>query len=181
MANTRDPILTPEDIEAFKRKVNPKTGKKYTQNDIAAHFGVTRQYVSWVKRHKSRSFSETPREVALKHYPWKTGERFHNAAPNRRMRDHAEFMATGGKGMARFKLERLLWFYRFLRNENVVVEFDPNIPPIEGVSSDGGFAYRPRKDSDGDLIIRVNEHTTLTPEGKMLWRFPPKMPNVRGE
>lgn len=179
MANTRNPVLTPEDIEEFKRKTNPKTGKKYTQNDIAEMFGVTRQYVSWVKRNKARSYSKTPREIALENYPWKTGERFHNASPNRRMRDHAEYMATGGKGMDASKLQRLIWFYNFLESENVVVEFNPSIPPIEGVSSDGGFAYRPRKDSDGDLIIRVNEHTTLTEKGKMLWRFPPRKPKLR--
>lgn len=173
MPNTRSPVLTPSDIEELKRKINPETGKKYTQNDIAKLFGVTRQYVSWVKRNKARSFSKTPRETALEHYPWKTGEKFHNASPNRRMRDHAEYVATGGRGMNEEKLRRLVWFYDFLERENVVVEFDPNIPPKPGVSSVGGFAYRPRRDSDGDLMIRVNEHTTLTEMGKKLWRMPP--------
>lgn len=180
MVNTRDPILTPEDIEAFKRRVNPETGKKYTQNDIAKHFGVTRQYVSWIKRNKTRDFSETPREIVLKNYPWKTGAKFHNASPNRRMRDHGEYMATGGEGMSQAKLQRLTWFYRFLQENDLVVEFDPNLPPEAGVSSDGGFAYRPRKTSDGkDLLIRVNQFTTLTDDGKDIWVFPEEMPAVR--
>lgn len=178
MANTRDSAITADEIEAYKRRINPKTGKKYTQNDIAAEIGVSRQRISQIVLSNPRR-SETPRRIALKNYPWKTGERFHNASPNRRMRDHAEYMATGGKGMDVAKLQRLRWFYDKLESENVVVEFDPSIPPIEGVSSDGGFAFRPRKDSDGDLIIRVNEYTTLTETGKMIWRFPPRKPKVR--
>jgi hypothetical protein len=57
-----------------------------------------------------------------------------------------------------------------------VLEFDPNIPPIPGVSNKGGWAFRERKPEDGDLLIRVNEFTNLTEEGKLIWRFPPIEP-----
>jgi hypothetical protein len=57
-----------------------------------------------------------------------------------------------------------------------VLEFDPNIPPIPGVSNKGGWAFRERKPEDGDLLIRVNEFTNLTEEGKLIWRIPPIEP-----
>ena len=178
MANTRDPVCTSEDIAYWKRQINPDTGKHYNQNEIAAMYRTTKQNISYIWR-KDKSRPRTPREIVLEHYPWNNGERFHTAMPNIHMRNHAEFMATNGKGMSERKLQRLLWFYQFLDRENVVVEFDPNIPPQEGVSSVGGFAYRPRKASDGNLIIRKNEYTTLTDEGEDLWRFPDEWPQVR--
>ncbi|RKT84325.1 hypothetical protein SAMN05421805_103252 [Saccharopolyspora antimicrobica] len=178
MANTKDSAITAAEIEAYKRKINPKTGKKYTQNEIAAIAGVSRQRISQIKL-ASGNYSKTPRERVLEHYPWKTGAKFQPASPNRRLRDHAEYMATGGAGMSDDKLARLLGFYRFLEEGDLVIEFDPGIPPAEGVSSTGGFAYRSRKPSDGNLMIRVNEHTELTPEGVDLWVIPDKKPQVR--
>lgn len=173
-----NPRITAEEIEAYKRRINPKTGKRFTQNDIAEEVGVSRQRISQIVLSNPRR-SETPRQTAMRNFPWKTGERFNKAAPNRRMRDHAEYMETRGKGMPKWKLQRLYWFYKFLEENDVVVEFDPNLPPIEGVSSVGGFAYRPREKSDGDLIIRDNEHTTLTEEGRWIWRMPPEKPRFR--
>lgn len=180
MANTRNAILTPQDIEDWKRRINPETGRPYTQSDIAKMHGVSRSYISWIKHNKADSYTQTPREEAMEHYPWDIGVKFHDAAPNKRMRDHAEFISTGGEDMSEDKLQRLEWFYRFLADENVVLEFDPNLPPTKRVKT-GGFAFRPRLDSDGDLIIRVNEHTKLTEQGCILWRFPPESPSVRLE
>lgn len=107
MANTKNPILTPDDIEYWKRKINPKTGKPYTQREIADIHGVTPSYVSWIKRNKARSFSQTPREHVMEHYPWNVGATFHDAPQNKRMRDHAEYMWTGGDGMSEEKIQRL--------------------------------------------------------------------------
>ena len=84
-------------------------------------------------------------------------------------------MATGGKGMSRRKLSALRNFYRKIA-EGFVLEYSPDIPPQPGVSLPGGFAYRERTPDDGDLIIRVNEHTALTDESRMLWRLPPQLP-----
>lgn len=76
--------------------------------------------------------------------------------------------------MDKTTLGRLRGFYAKLRDH--VLEFDPNIPPEPGVSKHGGWAFRPRRPEDGDLLIRVNEYTELTEEGKMIWRFPPVEP-----
>jgi hypothetical protein len=59
-------------------------------------------------------------------------------------------------------------FHNWLRDEHLVLEFDPDIPPELGLSNNGGFALRP----DGDLMTRVNEHTTLTDEGRGVWALP---------
>jgi hypothetical protein len=91
------------------------------------------------------------------------------------MRDHAEYMAVGPKCLTKSKRERLRALYRKLGTDKVL-EFDPRIPPQPGITNKGGFAYRDREPGDGDLIIRVNEYTDLTEQGRMLWRFPPELP-----
>lgn len=145
-----------------------------SQSEIAALFNVTKQAVSYHK--VVYNGSKTPREIVLEHFPWKVSEPMLQCAPYKRLRDHGEYMATGGKGMSKDKLDRLRSWYRKLREDDVVLEFDPDIPPIKKVSNKGGFAYRPRRKSDNDLLIRVNKHTKLTSEGKLIWRFPPKEP-----
>jgi hypothetical protein len=79
--------------------------------------------------------------------------------------------------MSEDKKKRLRAFYKKLRDENLILEFDPSIPPIPGVSNKGGWAFRGRQSSDGpDLLIRENDHTDLTDEGKDIWVFPPRDP-----
>jgi hypothetical protein len=74
--------------------------------------------------------------------------------------------------MSADKLNRLRAFYRNIRDNNLVLEFDPSIPPQPGVSKAGGWAYRHRISEDGDLLVRVNGHTTLTGDGRSIWRLP---------
>jgi len=163
----RQPVISLAELEALKRK-------GFNQSQIAEMKGVTRQYISWVKRYYGGNL--TPREQALEAWPWEVPAAMNMAAPCRRLRDHAEYWATGGKGMAEHKLRDLRGFYKRLHENDEVVEFDPEIPPQPGVSAPGGFAYRKREPEDGDLIIRVNEHTNLTEQGRRIWRFPPREP-----
>jgi len=158
-----DNKLTLAIIEALK-------GKGLNQTEIAEMYGVTRQYVSWIKHTYGGRL--TPREQVMEEWPFQVPVRMGNTSPFKRLRDHGEYVATGGYGMSHDKLSRLRGWYRKLRDENLVLEFDPNIPPIEGVSYAGGWAYRKRRQSDGDLLIRVNEHTHITEKGRMIWRFP---------
>ncbi|MDA3643808.1 hypothetical protein LZ318_11785 [Saccharopolyspora indica] len=178
MANTQNPVITYEEIKAWIRQINPETGKKYTYADIGAMYGVTRQYISLIVRRNEKDRPKTAREKVREHFPWRVSKEFIENAPCKRLRDHAEYMETYGEGMSREKLERLLWFYRKLKDEDVVVEYDPEIPPNPGEVITGGFAYRKRLPSDGKLIIRVNKHTHLTPEGETLWRMPKHMPDL---
>lgn len=171
------PRLTAQEIDSWKRKVNPLTGKKFNQNEIAAMFGVTRQAVSKAKV-KSGRFQKTPREVALEHFPIDTGQRFNAAKPNKYLRDHMEYKATKGKGMSEDKLKRLRGWHRKLIRGNLVVVFDPNIPAIPGISSVGGFDYRPREERDGSLVLRENEYTNITPQGEVLLEMPEELPEA---
>ncbi|ERB55290.1 hypothetical protein N806_29685 [Rhodococcus sp. P27] len=155
-------------------EVEDLKNKGYSQTEIAEMYGVTRQYVSWIKHTYGGRL--TPKEQVLQHFPWDVPVHMGQSSPYRRLRDHGEYVATGGVGMTEDKLKRLRTFYKRLRDGNLVVEFDPELPPERGVSSVGGFAFRNREPDDDDLLIRVNEYTHLTDEGKMIWRFPPREP-----
>lgn len=160
--------LTPTVIESLRNK-------GWSFSDIAREYDVTRQYVSWI-RTNYKGVSETPREQAKKMFPWNVSAEFHRSSPHMRLRDHLEYMVTGGKGMSDRKLTLLRGFYKKLREEGLVVEFDPTIPPSPGIYT-GGWAYREREESDGELIIRVNHLAReLTDEERIVWRFPPVLP-----
>jgi hypothetical protein len=152
--------------------------KGYNQSEIAEMYGVTRQAVSWHKVEYGGHL--TTRQVVNLHWPWETTNAHSKTSVYMRMRDLGEYMATGGKGMSFGKLRRLRGWLIFLRDNDVVLEFDPDIPPQPGFAPSGGFAYRKRCKSDGDLVIRKNKYTRLTPEGKMIWKFPHVFPHENG-
>lgn len=137
-------------------------------------FGVSRQAISYHKR--TYNGTKTPRELVGEMFPWKVTAEHCQTAPYKRLRDHGEYMATGGKGMSDYKLSRLRAFYRKLRDEGLVVEYNPSFPPVSGVSNKGGWLYQTRTDKDADLLIRVNKHAKVTDESRMIWRFPPVDP-----
>lgn len=161
------PVITPSEINYY-------LAQGYSQAKIAEMHGVTPQYISWIKKEYG-GVTESPWDSRHELWPWKSTE-FHLAAPELRLRDHLRYRSSGTKGMSEKRIQLLRGFYKRLRENNEVVEFDPTIPPHKGVFT-GGWAYRPRVESDGELIIRVNEHTKdLTERMKMIWRFPPKLP-----
>lgn len=142
----------------------------FNQSEIADMHGVSRQAVSWHK--VTYGGRLTTRQIVNKAWPWKTTKLHGKSKAYQRLRDHGEFIVTGGHGMSDDKIKRLESWWRKLRDENIVVEFDPSFPPERGVSPYGGFAYRKRIPEDGDLIIRVNEFTNLSEKGAKIWRFP---------
>ena len=161
--SSRKPLLISV-IEELRRQ-------GYNQSAIAEMHGVSRQAVSWQKIEYDGEL--TPRQVMQKAWPWKTSAAHSKAKCFQRLRDLGEYMATGGEGMNDDKLKRLESWLRFMRENNYVLEFDPDLPPEVGVAPRGGFAYRQRVNSDGDdLLIRANEHTNLTPQGRRIWCFP---------
>ncbi|ASR77180.1 transcriptional repressor [Mycobacterium phage MyraDee] len=167
--------MTPSDKQELSLAIiEDLKGKGYSQSEIAEMFGVTRQAVSWHKHTYGGRL--TPREIVHQSFPWAVSTEQSQSSPYRRMRDHGEYVATGGVGMSEDKLKRLRTFYRKLRDDNLVLEYDPSLPPEPGVSNKGGFAFRRRAPEDGDLLIRVNEHTHITEEGRIIWRFPPRDP-----
>jgi hypothetical protein len=167
--------LTPEVIRSLRNKTNPDTGKPFTKADIARMFDVTRQYVGWVINQYG-GVEQTPREKARGMFPWIVPTYFNRSTPAMRLRDHLEYMVSGGKGMDDRKLTLLRGFYKKLAEEGLVVEYDPSIPPSEGIFT-GRWAYRTREERDGDLLIRLNEYSRdLTAEERIVWRFPPVIP-----
>ncbi|EHB47622.1 hypothetical protein MycrhDRAFT_5748 [Mycolicibacterium rhodesiae JS60] len=153
-------------IEAYR-----KAG--LNQTEIAEMHGVSRQAVSWHKTTYGGLMST--RQIVDKAWPWETTRAQGASVAFQRLRDHGEYMATGGRGMSESKIKRYKSWLNRMRENDWVVEFDPNIPPTPKVAPNGGFAYRPRDPKiDGyHLLIRVNEFTNLTPEGKRIWRYKP--------
>lgn len=166
MTTTERPALTLAVIEDLRRK-------GLNQSDIARIFGVTPSAVSY---HVRRYGKLTPLQKVMEHWPWSVPTDLGQQAVMRRLRDHGEYVAGGltGKGMDFLKLSRLKGFYERLKD--AVVEFDPDLGPSEA-GSIGGLAYRQRVESDGDLLIRVNEHTHLSDEGRKVWVVPKVMPD----
>ncbi|WP_237072135.1 XRE family transcriptional regulator [Mycobacterium avium] len=148
-----------------------------SQAHIARIFGVSRQAVHdmcvryGIKR-ETRQELLTEADV----WPYKVSRELSNQYLFQLLRYHAQYMLTQGKGMTKNQLARLRAFHRKLRDENQVVEYDPDIPPEPGVSPQGGFAYRKRRKSDRGLIIRVNGHTNITEQGREIWVFPDQEP-----
>ena len=136
--------------------------------------GVSRQAVSWHKVEYGGHL--TPRQIVNQAWPWHTNNDHGRANCYQRLRDLGEYVATGGKDMSEGKLRRLRSWLTFMSDNDYVLEFDPALPPAPGLGPAGGFAYRKRRKTDGDLLIRVNEHTDLSENGKMIWRMPPVMP-----
>lgn len=160
-----------EELEALSPSlIDRLKNRGMTQSEIARMYGVTRQYISWIKYYHGGAF--TPREDVLKHFPFVVSADHTQVSMYKRLRDHGEYVATGGVGMSEDKLSRLRGFYKKLREDDVVVEYDPTIPPAPGVSNRGGWAFRKREPSDENLLIRVNEYTDLTETGRRIWRLP---------
>ena len=83
----------------------------------------------------------TPREKALKHFPFKVPTDMTHASPYRRLRDHGEFVATSGIGMSADKLKRLRTFYRNVRDNNLVVA-SVLIQKLAGLNSAASGSFR---------------------------------------
>ncbi len=135
--------------------------------------GVSRQAVSWHKT--TYGGQQSTRQIVNQAWPWETTSSHSKSAAYQRLRDHGEFIATGGRDMSDFKRGRHTAWLKMMRENDFVLEFDPNIPPTPRIAPGGGFAYRRRDPRiDGfELLIRVNEFTNLTPEGRRLWSYAP--------
>ncbi|TQJ04666.1 hypothetical protein FB471_4471 [Amycolatopsis cihanbeyliensis] len=151
--------------------------KGLNQREIAEATGLTEARVSQIKK-SIENRHKKPREEARENFPFpRIQEKFSRNSVYHRLADHMEYVATGGKDMSEHKLKALLGFYKRLDEHNVVVEFDPNNPPMPGIKY-GGFAYVPREERDGDLIVRINEHTKITDRSNVWLRRPKKLPDV---
>lgn len=146
-----------------------------TQTEIARREGVTPQAIS--KRHLRYGSATTRRALSMKYWPWSVPNRdMNHVSPALRARDHLQYMATGNVGMSADKLKRLDSWYRGLLARGEVLEFDPELPPIAGVSKHGGWQYVSRSTADGELLIRINAHAALPEENLWIWQVPEILP-----
>lgn len=172
---TKEQMKLQEGLEELSPSViDHLKNRGMTQSEIARMYGVTRQYISWIKHYHGSAL--TPREIVLQNFPFRVPTEMTHVSMYKRLRDHGEYVATWGIGMSQDKISRLRGFYSKLREEGLVVEFDPDIPPLPGVSNKGGWAYRKRRKSDEDRLIRINEYADMTEEADQIWRFPPIEP-----
>lgn len=155
-------ILDPAEVLSLKNK-------GWTNARIAREKGVTRAAVSKLLRARGM-YANARTKVIREHYPWETTDEHSRTSAVRRLWDHAAVLMSGREAINPTDRKRLSRWYDLM--EDKVLEFDPNLPPVPGEFRYGGFAYRERTPDDGDLLIRVNEYTRLTDEGKIIWARP---------
>ncbi len=175
MARTKRRTSVRRDVLPSVSELERLKAMGYSYAEIGRMYGTSRQAVS--KKYQLYGGKLTPREEFLRdHFPWKhIPVSFQQASPYRRMRDHGEYVMTWGVGMSEDKLNRLRSFYQNMIDNNVVLEYDPEIPPNQWANT-GGWAYRKRRKSDGNLLIRVNSYTELTELGRRYWVIPLRLP-----
>lgn len=142
--------------------------KGLTRTEVAKVIGITTAGVSW---HLRQAGVETTAERLRAALPWDVHMPVVKAAQFRAVKAHLEFWETQGDGMSRDKLVRLRAFYTQLTDFSMVVRYDPEIPPRPGQVY-GGFEYVPREDADGDLILRIDDHTQVPDEDREKWVLP---------
>lgn len=98
--------LTPALVDELRQTVNPETGRPYTLTEIGTRFGVSRQYVSKLKQ---RGTYQSPRETVMVSWPWSVPPEQQNATYHI-LRDHLEYVASGGEHMQGWKLRQLAEF-----------------------------------------------------------------------
>lgn len=148
------------------------------QAEVARMLGTTKQNVAHHLRYRSEGDVRIPIRVASETLPWKKVDREHQqSTPYHRVLNHAEYIATHGHGMSQRKLELLRGFYKSLLESDTVLAYAPTVGPRPGMKH-GGWAYLPRdhrpveEGGDGELLLRVNEHATMTDEAYVVWRLP---------
>lgn len=161
------------DLECTPANVQALLNQGLNQSEVAVRLGVSRQRISQVVNENDLT---TPRGERLKvrrdPWPWDVPSSQHDSPISKMLRDHLEYVQRGGKDLSPERRSRLRSLYRNLRQNDLVIEHDPALPPMDE-NKHGGWAYRKRRPSDGDLIIRVNDITReLTEKEKVLWKLP---------
>ena len=106
------------------------------------------------------SNQSTPLDTVREHFPWHVSDELEQVDLCQALRAYGDWVATGGHGLPAATLQRARDLVLTLRQRDAVLEYD-------GV----GITLRARNADDGDLLVRDNAHTTLTEDGRMIWRF----------
>lgn len=153
----------------------------YSERDIADKYQVSISAVSrrrWFNNGGRRiGVPQTTSEIARDMFPWKgVGKPFNDSAVWKLLKSHSIWQARRREeDLTPVRLRKLVSFYRKIVQEGLIVEFDPTIPPGEGVHR--GFAFRTRVETDGYLLIRANALTDLSDlPMRTHWSIPYVMP-----
>lgn len=146
----------------------------FTQSEIADLLHTTRQVINY---HAKKIGWKDPSKQVTELLPWQDltpNER--KATPYVMLHNHVEYMIFGTKTMSDNSISRLRsWYKTRIQEYDVVVEYDPNIPPSPNQKF-GGWRYVPRTAEDGDLIIRRNKYTKLSETQEALFKLPTELP-----
>lgn len=142
----------------------------YRQVDIAREYKVSRQYIH--KLAKEGGYI-SPIATVQDNMPWDVDPELSRNSTFVALRLVGHERVAPGKLIdeSRARANGLL---KRLRQFNVVVDYDPDYPPIIGLTNTPGFAYVPREESDEDFIIKIKPGVRITPLGDKIWRMPPE-------
>lgn len=154
------------------QKIDELKAKGFNQNEIADLYGLTPAAVSYIKR-QAKSFNRTAREMAMENMPFQVPRPLQRTTVYQRVTDHLEYMfdKKAAEKWSDDRRARLTSFHNKLRQYSLVVVFDPEIPPKQGIKC-GGWDFAPRQESDANLIIRANEHANITDKARELLALP---------
>lgn len=156
--------LTPQSVRYMVDVQNRK------QVAIAAEYGVSKQYVSRLYNMNTGIHGVPLKQRVNEFMPFHVENRFTHCTPYRRLRQHLTY-TIDRSSLDQDTKAVLVAFYERI-SSGYVIEFNPDIEPHRGVAT-GGFAWRGRDDSDGDLIIRENHLTgKLSDQMRAVWRLP---------
>ena len=156
--------LTPAIAQALDRQ-------GVTGVEGARRFGVSRAF--WSKQLRATDgFDKKPTDLINEVWPFNVPDRYTYSRPYKNLRLHAVWMLT--QHINREKDRTLLrGFYAFLKNAQMCVEYDPTQTEPQWRNKTGGFRYVPLNESDGQLLIRVNQYTRdMSEEMQVLWQMP---------
>lgn len=138
--------------------------------DIATEFYCSPQNVNYLLR---KAGVASVRETISNNMPWQVNIDFRTNLLCKSLRCHARYMVLGPEKTHPDYRKRAEVFQRKLATYDVVVDYNPEYPPMPGQGNTPGFKYVSRTDDDEDFVIkRSNAH--ITPIGNKIWRLPPK-------
>lgn len=144
-------------------------GKGYKQSEIAVEYGVSRQYVH--KLAKNGGYTP-PITTITENLPWEVdGECFRNTIYIS-MRAYGHSVLTGRDSLEKDTVRRADTLVRRLQVFNQVIDYDPEYPPVPGLTNVNGFTYLPRTEADENFLMKIRPGVKITPLGEKLWRLP---------
>ncbi|MGV9364501.1 hypothetical protein [Amycolatopsis sp. NPDC003731] len=162
----RKPITSRSEIQEL-------LNKGFDRAEIMTIIGISNAGITYHLKYTGGEPELSLVERVKKLLPWDiTGDQV-RAAPYRNAQWHLEFMEAGDEALTPDKRRKLRGFYKKLEEFKMVVRYDPAIPPRPGQRF-GGFEYVPREESDGDSILRFDEHTPVAEEDRDRWKLPPR-------